>query len=54
MLSFATESYKLFSSHLCIDGWRPLGKNFFDVSATFGRGAVIDPASSKRIPVRGP
>jgi hypothetical protein len=40
--------------HLCIDGWRPLGKNFFDVSATFGRGAVIDPASSKRIPVRGP
>jgi hypothetical protein len=40
--------------HLCIDGWRPLGENFFDVSATFGRGAVIDPASLKRISVREP
>ena len=36
-------------AHLCIGGWRPLGKNYFDVSATFGRGAVIGPASLKRI-----
>ena len=39
-----------FWAHLCIGGWRPYGKNFFDVAATFGRGAVIGPASSKRIP----
>jgi hypothetical protein len=31
--------------HTIIAGWRPLGKNFFDVLATFGRGAVIAPAS---------
>jgi hypothetical protein len=26
-----------FLAHLCIGGWRPHGKSFFDVAATFGR-----------------